>query len=308
LLLRNAGLLILFLLSLTTISVVVPSVSAASMTTVFILPDGTVSPPSAPIQRNGDVYTFTGNVSDPILIQKSNITLDGAGYFLVGPLTLAERKSEPVLGLGPNTTLPPYVIGLDCDKTVFGLTIKNLNIVNFNVGVYIRTTHNFLIGNGVSENTVGILLSGSANKVVKNYVLDNEMGLFFGFEQVNGSAANIPSDIDISQNSFVNNTYQLTGCVCKVYNFSEAIHSWDNSAIGNYWSNYNGTDANHDGIGDTYYRIDVLNQDRYPLIVSPAKPPVAKITKFPLEIIVVVAGAAITIAAVLIYWRARKKA
>ncbi len=222
------------------------------LTTIFIQPDGTINPSNVPIQRNGDIYTFTGNVSDPILIQKSNITLDGAGYSLVGPLTLAERKSEPVLGLGPNTTLPPYIIGLDCDKTVDGLTIKNLNVDNFNIGVYIRTTHNTLIANAVSGNTVGILLSGSANTVTKNYIFDNEMGLFFGFEQVNGSAANIPSDIDISENSFVNNTYQLTGCVCKVYNFSEAIHSWDNGKLGNYWSNYNGTDTDHDGIGDTY--------------------------------------------------------
>lgn len=133
------------------------------------------------------------------------------------------------------------------------------------------------------------------------------MGLFFGFAQVNGSASNIPSDIDISQNSFINNTQQLTGCVCKVYNFSEPIHSWDNGTIGNYWSNYNGTDADHDGIGDTYYRIDVLNQDRYPLIVSPAKPPVPAV-KFPFETVAVsVALITIVVATGLVYWRYRKK-
>jgi parallel beta-helix repeat protein len=298
---------LLFLLSLAIPMIVVTGVSAASTTTIFIQPDGTVNPSSVPIVRNGDVYTFAANIYDPILVQKSNITLDGAGFSLIGSLTAEERKSEQLLGSGPDTKLPPYIIGLDCDETVDGLTIKNLNINNFNVGVYIRTTNNTLIGNEVSGNLVGVLLSGSNNTVTKNYVFDNEMGLFFGFAQVNGSSSNIPTNIDINQNSFINNTQQLTGCVCKVYNFSEPIHSWDNGKIGNYWSNYNGTDANHDGIGDTYYRIDVLNQDRYPLIVSQAQRPIPE-AKFPLEIVsVAVAIVTGVIVAVLVYWRYRKK-
>ncbi len=153
-----------------------------------------------------------------------------------------------------------------------------------------------------------MLLSGSANKIIRNYIFDNEEGLFFGFEQVNGSAANIPSDIDISENSFINNTYQLSGCVCKVYNFSEALHSWDNGNKGNYWSDYNGTDANSDGIGDTYYRIDILNQDRYPLIQSTAQPPVPA-AKVPVEAIVLGVSVAVVVAvAVLAYRQRRQKA
>jgi hypothetical protein len=284
-----------------------PASSQGQLETIFIRPDGTINPSNVPIQNNGNVYTFTDNVYDPILVQKSNVTLDGAGYSLIGPLTEAQRKSEPVLGTGPNTTLPPYIIGLDCDKNVNGLTIKNLNVKNFNVGVYIRTTINTLIDNAVSANTVGVLLSGSANKINRNYIFDNEEGLFFGFEQVNGSAANIPSDIDISENSFVNNTYQLSGCVCKVYNFSEALHSWDNGNKGNFWSDYNGTDANHDGIGDTYYRIDLLNQDRYPLMQSTAKPPVPAARVSAEAIILGVSAAVIVALATLIYIRRRKK-
>ena len=297
---------LLFLLSLTIPMLVSTAASAVSTTTIFIQPDGTVNPSNVPIQRNGDIYTFTANVYDPILVQKSNVTLDGAGYSLIGPLTLAERKSEPVLGTGPNTTLPPYIIGLDCDKTVNSLTIRNLNVKDFNIGVYIRTTNNTLIDNAVSGNTVGVLLSGSANKIIRNYIFDNEEGLFFGFEQVNGSAANIPSDIDISENSFINNTYQLSGCVCKVYNFSEALHSWDNGNKGNYWSDYNGTDANSDGIGDTYYRIDILNQDRYPLIQSTAQPPVPA-AKVPVEAIVLGVSVPVVVAVAVLAYRQRRQ-
>ena len=41
---------------------------------------------------------------------------------------------------------------------------------------------------------------------------------------------------------------------------------FDNGTKGNYWSSYNGTDANLDGVGDTPYIIDDYNQDNYPLM------------------------------------------
>ncbi len=280
-----------FLLLLTLSSLIFISTvrSQTSPTTIFIQSDGNINPQNIPIQRNGDTYTFTGNINDPILVQKSNIMLDGAGYSLMGTLSEEQKNSEPILGLGPNTTFSVlYVIGIDLDKNVSGVTIKNLNVGNFSVGIYVRTTHNTLIDNRISDNIVGILLSGSSDTLSKNYIDNNKQGLFFGFQQINGSANNIPSDIKVSQNSFVNNSQQLSGCVCKQYNFSELKHSWDDGKQGNFWSNYNGTDSDHDGIGDTPYIIDVLNQDRYPLIQSLASPPIpSHSTQIPTELIII---------------------
>ena len=285
---KKVFLTVFLLLSLSFLILVGTARSQSSITTIFIQSDGNVVPQNVPIQRDGDTYTFNGNVYDPILIQKSNITLDGAGYSLIGTLSEEQKNSEPILGLGPNTTFSIlYVIGIDLDKNVSGVTIKNVNIGNFSVGIYVRTTHNTLINNKISDNIVGILLSGSSDTIGKNYIDNNKQGLFFGFQQINGSANNIPSDIKVSLNSFVNNTQQLSGCVCKQYNFSEIKHSWDDGKQGNYWSDYNGTDNDHDGIGDTPFIIDVLNQDRYPLTQSVVSPPVpSKASQIPIDLLV----------------------
>jgi len=299
---------ILVALGLLALMSVCPVSPQVQRTTIFIQPDGSVNPSNVPIQRNGDIYTFTGNVYDPILVQKSNITINGAGYSLIGPLNETQRQAQQVLGIGPNATVTiPYIIGIDFDKTVSGATIKNLNINWFSIGIYIRTTDNILVGNGLVNNIVGVLLSGSANNITMNYIKNNRQGLFFGFEQVNGSASNIPSDIKIYDNSFVTNEMQLSGCVCKVYNFTEAIHSWEYNGHGNYWSNYNGTDGNHDGIGDTYYVIDVLNYDPNPLIASPAKPPTPP-SQLPTTIIITaIAAVVIVVVVVLLILRRPKR-
>jgi len=295
------------LTSLLILSVLSSASPQVTRTTIFIQSDGSVNPPNVAIQRNGDTYTFIGNVYDPILVQKRGITIDGAGYSLIGPLNETQRQAQQILGVGPNATITvPYVIGIDFDETVSGVTIKNLNVNWFSIGIYIRTANNTLIGNSASNNIVGVLLSGSGNNISMNYIKNNRQGLFFGFEQVNGSSGNIPSDIRISDNSFVSNEMQLSGCVCEVYNFSEAQHAWDYDNRGNYWSDYNGTDTNGDGVGDSFYIIDLLNYDRYPLIESPAQPPTPP-AQFPLEYVGLAIAVVVVVSIVVLVARQRRK-
>jgi len=67
------------------------------------------------------------------------------------------------------------------------------------------------------------------------------------------------------------------------WNHTETTNSanvWSSDERGNYYSDYRGTDANHDGVGDTPYIIDINNVDNYPLVtpVSINLEPVPPIT------------------------------
>ena len=156
--------------------------SEMAMQTVFIRSDGGVDPVSAPIQRSGNTYFFTGDVYACLIVQKSNVVIDSAGYALRGALNGAQE--DLWIGQGPSQEAPnetgvPYTIGIDtADGSVTGLTIKNLNIRDFSIGMYIWTTNNTITGNAVMGNIVGVLLSGSENDVVGNYIANYEVGIF----------------------------------------------------------------------------------------------------------------------------------
>jgi parallel beta-helix repeat protein len=280
---------------------------AVTRTTILIQSDGSIYPAYVPIQVDGSTYTLTQDIYDPILIEKSGIVFDGGGHSLIGPLNETQRKAEQVIGIGPtNETQVPYIIGIDVNDGVSNVTIKNLKVHNFSIGAYIHSTGNTLQENFVYDNIVGVLLSGSANTIYKNYIANNEQGLFFGFEPVD-DVGNIPSDVKISHNSFDENTWQLSGCVCKEYNLDEERHCWDDGKEGNYWSDYKGTDENGDGIGDEPYVVDILNQDRYPLMQMP-------ISLYPIQqplsidMVILIVSVPLIAVAVLLIFREIKKA
>jgi hypothetical protein len=178
-----------------------------------------------------------------------------------------------VVGDGPNQSpelVATYIIGVDLGaKTVEGVTVQNLNIKNYSIGMYLWTKNN-TVTSPVSENILGIMLSGSNTTVTDNYLAYNKQGVFFGF---NGQDEVIPSDVHISHNGFFKNEVQINGCFCEDYPENEEPHAWDDGRQGNYWSDYNGTDTDKNGIGDTAYVVDVQNQDRFPLMVNPAQLP-----------------------------------
>ena len=94
------------------------------------------------------------------------------------------------------------------------------------------------------------------NTIMRNNISNSGCGT-----SVYGSSNNI-----ISNNDYVNNTIQFSANedYYLTWGGSRSINTIDR----NYWSNYNGTDANRDGIGDTPFIIDSYNKDNNP-VMSP---------------------------------------
>lgn len=92
---------------------------------------------------------------------------------------------------------------------------------------------------------LGLGLGGSNNTIMANTI--------FIIEPI--------SDRGVSNNTFYLNNFQVHegfGCI--------GANAFDYNGTGNYWSDYNGTDANGDGIGDTPYDTRPNINDSYPLM------------------------------------------
>jgi parallel beta-helix repeat protein len=141
----------------------------------------------------------------------------------------------------------------------------------------------------------GIVLAGSSNCTLMNVTIGNnrEPVAYQGVPFIYGGITLFESNNNtVVDSTIYNNTYgvclyhsdwdlfydnmfiNIDRCVVSDYtsifrNASSGYVSkseWDNGLEGNYWSSYNGTDANQDGIGDTPYVMDSNNSDHYTLM------------------------------------------
>lgn len=121
-------------------------------------------------------------------------------------------------------------------------------------------SYNTIFGNNImGKSKCGIKIYwGSSNTVYENYVANSAVGVKLGFDYEFPDRK--VEDNVFYHNNFINNTQYV------VIGYVPDSNFWNNGKKGNYWSNYNGTDNDGDGIGDTPYIIDENNQDYYPLV------------------------------------------
>ena len=124
------------------------------------------------------------------------------------------------------------------------------------IGIYLyESSNNSISNNNATNNSMGMRLDHSENSTVNcNLLSTNNVGLY-----LHSGTDNPFYNVTVYHNQFVDNTFQA---------FIDLPCIWDNGypSGGNYWSDYTGTDTNHDGIGDTAYIIDDYNVDNYPIM------------------------------------------
>ncbi|MCW4010940.1 MAG: right-handed parallel beta-helix repeat-containing protein [Candidatus Bathyarchaeota archaeon] len=164
----------------------------AEGTLIHIMPDGTVKPATAPIQRSGDSYVFTGNIQGSIIIERDNVVLEGAGFTLQGTGADDYRPSEEPLNveeLGKGTAAEPpdpnkpYVTPESNNTGIYSnaenLTIRNLKITKFWCAIELEySSDNCIIDNKITTNTQGIWIHYSSNNTITgNDVSNNKQGI-----------------------------------------------------------------------------------------------------------------------------------
>jgi hypothetical protein len=209
---------------------------------IAIKSDGSVEPQTGFIKQDGNVYTLTSDLVQKyaIKIQRSNIVFDGAGHVISGP--------------GYSNK------GLDVES-VTNVTVKDVEVRGFWIAdVYIESTTRsvFLRVKASSFH----LRNSDFNTIAESNIGDESHQLIMRDSNNNTIMRNnITLDLDASYSNifFENNFWK------RIYVYNEG-NFWDNGSVGNYWSGYEGVDANGDGISDTPYVINANDQDCFPLM------------------------------------------
>ena len=121
---------------------------------IIIKSDGSIDPATTPIERNGNVYTFKGDIAGwTVASEKDNVVIDGNGFTLLG-----SGNSTGVFLKNRN-----------------GVTLQNLSIVGFAYGIRLfaegylgmKSAGNTLTNNVVTGNQYGIYVSYSSAECVE---------------------------------------------------------------------------------------------------------------------------------------------
>jgi parallel beta-helix repeat protein len=175
---------------------------AKAMETIYIRVDGSVDPPTAPIQRSGNLYTLTDNIfcyASGIEIERDGIILDGMGYLLQGSsfyvgngVSVNERNEVTIRNMRIKNFSYGIYVGMS-----YGITIQENNIMDIGAGITLEgSTSNVIFGNSVIHSVEGIRLFGSDNNYLSLNIIQDSYQ--------NGILVYYSSNNHIDSNSIIN--------------------------------------------------------------------------------------------------------
>jgi parallel beta-helix repeat protein len=228
--------------------------SCAAGTPIYIHANGTIDPVTAPIQRNGSLYTVTANISsdtDGIVIEKSNMTLDGTYHVVQG--------SGLVGSVGINVS------------RVGNVTIKNINVGGFYYGVNLYSVVDCtVIGNNITNNSqFGVKFQISSNCTVSsNHIINNMYAGVWVFSSSSFSISeNVITDhfygIRLYPTGAFNNILRQNKIMSNFYGIESANGANNNIIWGNDLTNNNGAISFSSSSNNTVYANIIANNNYF---------------------------------------------
>jgi len=229
------------------------------------------------------IYYWVNQQGKTIPEDAGYVALIGCTNITVKNLYLTGNLEGILLGSTTNS----IIINNKFSGNLFGIrlagsdnnTIKD-NLVTDNqngIGLTSSSSKNIICGNEITAKRVvsdeGKLSSGiymndaSGNTIMQNNITDSEIGVYTTYCETNM----------IHHNNFIDNTknWHDEGISPYWWGPPVSVSIWDDGKEGNYWSDYNGTDGDNDGIGDlpysfvinSHFTVDnIINHDNFPLM------------------------------------------
>ncbi len=229
-----------------------------------------------------DRDTTVIDVTAGMKVERDNVTVTGLTIFdghdgiLVGASSCnisgnkIKQATHGIVVFGNNNQITRNVfesIGL---SSAIQLNFAYENIVKNNyiescvegIQIWQNSNNNTITENTIRncKNTAVNFQHSNNNKLIGNNITNSGLGT-----SIYGSNNN-----SICKNNYVNNTFQFSAN--EWYYLTWGNPRSVNIISENYWSDYNGTDSNGDGVGDVPYVIDEYNMDPYPLMKPVAIP------------------------------------
>jgi len=166
---------------------------------IYIRADGSIEGTDN-LQRNGNVYSLIEDIYGNIVVEKSGIILDGAGFTISGHIgrtgiELTNRSNVIIKNIEITTFGTGIYLQASSFNSILNSTITNsINGIHINdlwLGSYgIHSNHNIVDGNNITSNTeYGVKLTrhSDQNIVTENSITNNKNGIYIDHFSVNNT-------------------------------------------------------------------------------------------------------------------------